>query len=198
MWHLGDFFKIPTLTETAKDQMWLRISRYINESGHVAIMANRIPFLRDLEIGIRAAWEPAKAAGEPRSYLLQLALSVSCYLRSYPSFISLLDEIPEFATAFSKLLIGSGEAAKLMPVRRTRRACVACAKEIYLTEPHSGLCRLVYYMSGAVMTMNGDSEMYFCSKACFGKTPFNLWHTGCGICEKERSEGREKVTDQKE
>lgn len=198
MWHLGDFFKIRTLTETAKDQMWLRISRYINESGHVAIMANRIPFLPDLEIGIRAAWKPEKAAGEPRSYLLLLAVSVSCYLRSYSSFISLLDEIPEFATAFSKLLIGSGEATKLMPVRRTQRACIACGKEIYLTEPHSGLCRLVYYMSGAIMAMNGDSEVYYCSKACFGKTAFHLWHIGCGICEKERSEGRGKVTDREE
>lgn len=198
MWHLGDFFKIETLTATAEDQMWARISRYINESGHVAIMANRIPFLPDLEIGIRAAWEPQKAAGLPRIYLLLLALSVSCYLRSYPSFTSLLGEVPEFATAFSKLMIGSGEAAKLMPVRRTRRTCMACHKEIYLTKPHSGLCPLVYYISGAIMAANGDSEVYCCSKACFGKTAFHRWHIGCGICEKERSEVREKVTDREE
>lgn len=197
MWHLGDFYEIRTLTETAEDQMRWRIQRYVNESGHTAIMANRMPFLPDLEDGIRAAWEPKRAAGRPRLYLLILALSVSCYLKSSPSFISLLEEEPGFTSEFTKLLIGNGEATTLITTRRSPRTCMTCRQTIFLTGSRSGVCQLVHYMSGAIMIMIGDTEIWFCSKGCFEKTKFYSGHISCGICEKERLEGLEKVTDRR-
>lgn len=197
MWHLGDFYKIQTLTETAQIQMWQRVSRYIHESSHVAIMADRVPFIPDLESGIRAAWEPEKAAGRPRLYLLALTFSVSAYLKCCPSFMSLLDEVPGFTMEFIKLLIGSGEAAKFIPVRRSPRVCMVCRKEIYMTDLRLGLCQVVYFTTGVIVVMNGDTEVWFCSKACFEKTKFYCRHLGCSICEKEKPEGQEIVAVQR-
>lgn len=175
-----------------------RVGRYVNESGHVAVMADRIPFLSDLESGIRTAWNSEKAAGQTRSFLIYLAGALSCYLKAHPSFMTLLDELPGFASEFSKFLIGIGEPTKFTIDRRCLRVCQVCRKEIYLTHARPGvLCPILYFAAGPIVILNGDTEEWFCSKACLDKTHSNVWHRNCGICEEGRAKSQRKVADPK-
>lgn len=90
----------------------------------VSAMAKDIPYLPDLEAGIRASWSLDWATGHTYRHLLEICLKTSPYLCDHPSFVELIQDVPQFAQDFAQALLGcSGSDLPFPPRPGLRDRC---------------------------------------------------------------------------
>lgn len=184
LWQLGDFYGIKTLATSAKEQLQKRTERHIEESGHVARMMAGVPFVSDMEGAIRAAWDPEKASGSQRQLLLSLCQAVAPYLRDCPRIIALFDDIPGFASDFSKAVLGC-EATFLWPPQS--RACQVCRRGISTKDADLRASTVICHSTGTLAALNGSLGGWYCSRNCYEKTQHpRLMHKHCQLCMFQR------------
>lgn len=141
----------------------------------MADMLKVVPFVPEMVGAVRAAWDPEKASGPNRRLLLHLCQALAPYLRSYPRFIALFDEIPEFASEFSKAVLGCGAISSNRPNLRFR--CDTCGCNISLGDGDSSEFGMIYHPK---ITLD-SSEVCFCSRLCF---VMQAGHNHCEICKR--------------
>lgn len=117
----------PVLAQ-AKD----RALSYMCHSLRASAMLKEIPFLPDLEAGIRAAWRHDRVASPLRGRLMTACVFIHPFVGDHASFISLLDEIPEFTAQYVKALLGCrDEQRPVPPVFHGQIQCYVCGKTIF-------------------------------------------------------------------
>lgn len=105
LYTIGDYFLEDRLCDFAMQE--LRYHAIMKPKDYrVAAMSKRVPYLTDLEDGIRAAWMLDRNTDATRIPLLDLCRDTSPYLAGNPSFAELLDDVPEFASDLAKTLLG--------------------------------------------------------------------------------------------
>lgn len=187
LWQLGDYYRMEALATTAFDQLKGRLQRYHQQSGHLVEMLKGLPFLSDLECGIRAAWDPEKAAGPHRTQLALFCQSIGHYLRKYPTIITLFDVFPEFASEFSKAVIGCflDHSGKFQgPYERECDGCHALVQVDHEDTWEPGTNQVIYHPSGSLAVLDGVVDDLYCSRECLEKVRSpELVHPDCEICE---------------
>lgn len=181
LWQLGDYYGIETLAKSAEEQLRERAERYIVEAVHVANMMRGHPFVSEMEGAIRAAWDPEKASGPQRTLLLSLCQAVAPYLRDYPTMIALFDEIPEFASAFIKTVLGYG----VISWPSQSRVCQHCRNSISTNDADLRASEVICHSVGTLAAPDGSLGKWYCSRACYQKTEqrFRFKHDHCMICK---------------
>lgn len=145
----------------------------------MADMLKDVPFVPEMAGAIRAAWNPEKASGPLRGLLLRLCQALAPYLRNYPSFIVLFDEIPDFAIEFSKVALGCGAIYSKRPNLWSR--CFTCGCDISLTDDDLSECGMIYHPKSTLAVRDGSFEVWFCSRSCFSQQGS---HDHCEICKR--------------
>lgn len=170
---------------SAQVQMQIRIKRYTAEAGHVADMLKIVPFAPEMVGAIRAAWDPEKASGPHRRLLLSLCQALAPYLHTYPEFIALFDEIPEFASEFSKAVLGCGVSRRSGSSTR----CDSCKNSISTTNTGLREEKPIYCPIRTLMGLNRSFERWFCSIDCYKNMACTrVEHDLCEICIREEME----------
>ncbi|KAL1855272.1 hypothetical protein Daus18300_011178 [Diaporthe australafricana] len=167
VWSLGDYFSLPELCARAEKSLSTECKKYYIETRCISSMLHEISFLPDLEAGIRAAWRKDRVAGPARQHLLTVCSGLQPYLQNQHSFLTLLDELPEFTGQLLKALLGCSE---LTVNSRLRIAvCNNCKSNVFDSDRGEGK----QFSEGAFMTtppsleIRGGSRMFFCSKDCY-------------------------------
>lgn len=172
-WCLGDYFSLPELCRLALKRIIRRLGQYLVQSRSISSMYSEISFLYDLEAGIRTAWRADRITGPTRVELMTMATVLHPYLRYQPSFISLLDELPEFATDFVKALLGC-PGVQHPTGREPRLRCRVCSKIIF--DQEWGEDKEVAEGACAIITRSLDiyaeRRSIFCSDDCYLKFLF--------------------------
>lgn len=128
-------------------------------------MLKDIPFLRELEAGIRAAWRHDRAASPVRDDLMILCISIHPYVNDHASFINLFDEIPEFTARFAKALVGwPSEHSIASRIPHGKVQCYMCGKTIF----DKGVQALDEFFVGLPSSFNfwGYFSGLLCSRDC--------------------------------
>lgn len=175
--------------------MWKGIECYRAEASHVAEMLKGVPFVSEMEGAIRAAWDGEKASGPPRTLLLSLCQALTPYLHGYPGILALFDEIPGFASDFSKAVLVYGS------VLGVSQPCAECeetfpAKKAYLKESE----RVFRPILGTLTALNGASEKWYCTRECLdiAREYTCVKHDPCEVCEREDRDDSEDSEDSEE
>lgn len=179
LWQLGDYYRIETLTTSAEEQMRKRTERYIVEAGHVADMLKGVPIVPEMEGAIRAAWDPEKTPGPHRKLLLCLCQALSPYLSDYSGFMALFDDIPEFASEFSKTVLGYG-AVSSQPSQSFRK-CQFCEAIISMKDADLRQDMTICHSTGTLKILTD----HYCSPCCYEQEDFSVKHDNCEICKRE-------------
>lgn len=157
-----------------------RTERHIVQAGHVPHMLKGVPFMAEITGAIRVAWDPEKAPGPHRRLLLSLCQALAPYLRDYPECLALFDEIPEFASEFSKAVLGCGAISSRRSQSRTE--CKSCGEGISTKDADLRESETIYHSTGNLKVL---SEIY-CSVDCYEEEGSKIKHEHCEICKKER------------
>lgn len=172
------------MSESAYEQLWVRTRRYIAEAGHLGDMLKGVPFAPEIEGAIRVAWDPEKAPGPHRRLLLSVCQALAPYLRDYPGIIALFDEIPEFASEFSKAVLGCGAISPEWPQPLSR--CQGCGDDTSLWHGNLSKSGIIYHPNRTLGVLNGSLEDWYCSRSSFQETkPYSDTHRHCEICKRE-------------
>lgn len=105
LYTIGDYFLDTRLRDFALQELRFRALMKPKDFT-VGNMSKPIPYLSDLEQGIRAAWTLDRNTDATRLPLLDLCRDISPHLARHPSFARLLEEVPAFAADFAKTLLG--------------------------------------------------------------------------------------------
>lgn len=152
------------------------------EAGHVGDMLKSVPFVPEMTGAIRAAWDPDKASGPHRRLLLFLCQALAPYLRDYPGFIALFDELPEFASEFSKTVLGFGASKR----SRSSTSCHNCEESISTKDADLRDEVTIHHSIGALTALDGSLEKWYCSKQCYeDENHTRINHDHCEICKRE-------------
>lgn len=128
-------------------------------------MLKEISFLPELEAGIRAAWRPDRVANAMRDDIMVVCISIHPFVKDHASFISLLDEIPEFTSRFAKALLGwPGMPSMAARKPRGKVKCYMCGKTIF----DKGVQALDEFFVGLPSSLNlwGYFSGLVCSADC--------------------------------
>lgn len=159
-----------------------RIERYTAEAGHVGDMLEGVPFVPEMARAIQAAWDPEKASGPHRRLLLSLCQALAPYLRNHPEFIALFDEIPEFASDFSKVVLGCGTSQRY----RSSTKCHSCQDSISTKDADLRKMVTIYHPIGTLAGLNSSFERWYCSIGCYEDTKYiRVNHDDCEICKRD-------------
>lgn len=159
-----------------------RIERYAAEAAHIGDMLKGVPFVPEVTRAIQAAWDPEKASGPHRRLLLSLCQALTPYLRNYPEFIALFDEVPEFASDFSKVVLGCGSS---QPYRSSAK-CHSCQDSISTKDFDLGQRVTIYHPIGTLAGRNSSFERWYCSIGCCeDMRDVGVKHDDCEICKRE-------------
>lgn len=102
-----------------------------SEYAIVTAMSRSIPYLPELEAGIRVAWTLPRQTDEVRIPLLEMCRESSPYLARNPSFARLLDQVPGFAQDLSKTLLGfQSVSLPTVQLGRMDGRCIVCKASI--------------------------------------------------------------------
>lgn len=146
-------------------------------------MLKGVPFAPEIEGAIRVAWDPEKAPGPYRRLLLSLCQALAPYLRDCPGIIELLDEIPGFASEFSKTVLGCGTVSS--SECQSMPTCLNCANGIDTELAKSRYCGIIYHPHGSFAVPDGRLDVWYCSRECAReKSPFRIKHGHCEICKR--------------
>lgn len=121
-----------------------------------------------LEAGIRAAWRPDRVAGPARQQLMTVCGGLYPYLRDQPSFIRLLDELPEFTAHFAKGLLGCpGTQQSLEQLSKAR--CRKCSSVVFDVNREEGkkFVEEAFVLTPNMLNAHGGTRVFFCSKVCY-------------------------------
>ncbi|KUI72166.1 hypothetical protein VM1G_07493 [Cytospora mali] len=168
LWRIGNYFILDGLADYSEDQLGIYCKELFIRTRKLTSVIRGISFLPDLEAGIRAAWRDGRTAAAPflRTHLVQLCLGLSPFLREAESFLTLLDEFPQFAVKFSKALLGCPEENHLVVVPAGRIVCPACDNVMY-----DILSREVpanaFYTPRTSMAFTGVGGTLYCSRECY-------------------------------
>lgn len=157
-----------------------RIERYTAEAGHVGDMLEGVPFVPEMARAIQAAWDPEKAPGPHRRLLLSLCQALALYLRHYPEFIALFDEIPEFASDFSKVVLGCGTSQRY----RSSTKCHSCQYSISTRDAVLRERATICHPIGTLAGLNSSFESWYCSIRCHEEEYTGVRHDDCEICKR--------------
>lgn len=154
----------------------------------MADMLMSVPFVPEMAGAIRVAWDPEKAPGPPRRLLLCLCKSLAPYLRDYPEFIALFDEIPEFASDFSKGVLGCGVPKRF----RSSTTCRTCGDSIPTKDADLRERETIYHLGGTLMGLNSTLGNWYCSRHCFeDMNHTRVKHHHCEICKRQELDEQE-------
>lgn len=103
------------MKEVAKEKLSAGCDRWRLCSGEVDKVKHGTTFIIDLESAIRQAWREDLLSGPLRTMLTKLCIEFAAYIRRHQSFYTLLQEVPQFAVAFSKLALGSIVSSRRLP-----------------------------------------------------------------------------------
>lgn len=171
LWRIGDYFCLNDLAIYAIGRLDLRTGQIYYGAQHLSSIIKGIDILPDLEAGIRAAWRQDRVpCPGAQAFLTNACMAIYPYLRDVESFITLLDELPQFSTHLLKAILGCRGENNLEPgsiqhALFQRSTCRACKKDIpafNLTEAPAD----IFYRpptSCAVSTLGG---VLFCSRVC--------------------------------
>lgn len=137
-----------------------------------------------MEGAIRVAWDPDKAPGPPRGQLISVCQALAPYLRDCPGIIALFDEIPEFASEFSKAVLGCGAISSMWP--HPLSSCQGCGEDTSLWDGHLSDSGIIYHHKGTLGVLDKFlEEDWYCSKSCYQETnPSSGKHNHCEICQR--------------
>lgn len=135
-------------------------------------MLENIDFLPDLEAGIRAAWRQDRAAGPFRRDLISVCVGIHPFVKDHASFISLLDELPEFTAQLVKALLGCPGMQRIeCHLSRFLSICrrPGCSRQIF---DHRGnqLSDEVVVWAPTCLHFWENSPQLFCSEYCYNET----------------------------
>ncbi|KAG6360898.1 hypothetical protein INS49_011966 [Diaporthe citri] len=176
LWSLGNLFCLAAICQQTLNLLTARCKKLYIESRSISVTINKISFLPDIEAGIRAAWRADRVAGPARKQLLTVCCGLHPVLGDQESFISLLEEVPEFATEFLKALLGypgmqAGSSALLKPV------CHQCKSPVL--DPKQGDGKK--FLQGTFISTPFSVSIYsggcafYCSKKCYNKGRLSSW-----------------------
>lgn len=121
-------------------------------------MLARIPFLPELEAGIRAAWRHDRVDNPVQQDLISVCVGIFPFVRQHDSFINLLDEIHGFASKYSKALVGCVGVQSIESHPLGKDKCYTCG-EIIFDE---------YYARGPTsLRLGGRFHDLICSLDCY-------------------------------
>lgn len=171
IWSLGDYFSLPELCLEAMRRLNERCKKLYIASRCVSVVSGGISFITDLETGIRAAWRPDRVAGRPRKTLMTLATGLHAYLRNQPSFISLLDELPEFTADFVKALLGC-PGLQVEDFAHMRSSCTDCGSVVFDATRGEGqeFVEGAFAMIPNSLNIRGSQRVFFCSQNCYNSS----------------------------
>lgn len=106
LWSTGDFFRLGDLNQFVLTQLQRRCRNLLLQTRCASTMLKIIDFLPDLEAGIRAAWRHDRVASPVRQDIMSLCVANHPFAKDHGSFISLLDNMPEFTAQYVKVLLG--------------------------------------------------------------------------------------------
>lgn len=182
IWTLGDYFCVDRLRSYGLYSLSFRCQDLLNKVSEVSAMVKGIPFLDDLEAGIRAAWHLDRMTEPTKASLMQLCCRLSPYLWKHQSFINLLDEAPDFAVDLAKALLGctrvgpcsSSEEAGLVG-RCHRKGCSKLIRKILPGDQDDASLGAVefegiHYITRTSMALNASQGALYCSSECLKTT----------------------------
>ncbi|KUI59514.1 hypothetical protein VP1G_06733 [Cytospora mali] len=168
LWRIGNYFILDGLTDYSEDQLGIHCKELFVRIRKLSSVIRGINFLPDLEAGIRAAWrdDRTKAAPLLRTHLVQLCLGLSPFLREADSFLTLLDEFPQFAVKFSKALLGCPDENYLPVAPAGRIICSACDNVMYDVFSREVPAN-AFYTPRTSMAFTGVGGTFYCSRECY-------------------------------
>lgn len=95
------------MSKLATEKLEAGCDRWRRCSGRVDTAEHGTTFIIDLESAIRQAWREDLASSPLRHVLTKLCIDFAPYVRRHESFYTLLQEVPQFAVAFSQRAMGS-------------------------------------------------------------------------------------------
>ena len=148
----------------------------------MAEMLKLVPFVGELEGAIRVAWDPEKAPGPHRRLLVSLCQALGPYLRGYPVILALFDEIPEFASEFSKAVLGCGATSSQGP--QPFADCQFCEGIIPTKKADLREKEVIYHPIGNLAALNSSLGAWSCCISCYKNAEHStVKHDHCQICE---------------
>lgn len=129
-------------------------------------MLKRIDFLPDLEAGIRAAWRHDRATSPVRLDLISLCVGIYPFAKDHGSFISLLDEVPEFTVQYVKALLGCPGMQRVESHAPLATNCQRCQNPIFDCDG-SNISGDAFVWTPTSLNFWDNSPEWFCSRACY-------------------------------
>ncbi|KAH8773600.1 hypothetical protein F5883DRAFT_641586 [Diaporthe sp. PMI_573] len=181
LWDIGDFFKLPDLSQSALTQLQNRCRVLFIRSRYVSIMLKEIDFLPDLEAGIRGAWRHDRVASPMRQDLIGLCVAIHPFVKDHESFISLLDEIPAFTAQYVKALLGCPGMQRFechLGIYGAKCTLSDCQQRLFDSK---GVQVSDEVLVWAPTSLNfwDNYPFWFCSKACYNNA-VDRWVQACG------------------
>lgn len=140
------------------------------DSRPISATINEIYFLFDLEAGIRAAWRADRVAGPARKQLLTVCCGLHPVLQNQKSFVSLLEELPDFAIDFLKALLGcAGVQAGSSEFHG--HVCYHCKSSVLGPEQGDGkqFHKDAFLWTPFSVSIYSGNRIFYCSKECYNK-----------------------------
>lgn len=107
LWHLGDYFCLESVRSKALRHLEQHRSVLTEEAGHICeFLEKGVPYIHELEAGIRAAWKPGRFFEPVQRQLVQLCCTLTKYFHHHESFADLLNEVSDFNADFTRALLG--------------------------------------------------------------------------------------------
>ncbi|KAG8162480.1 hypothetical protein KVR01_008245 [Diaporthe batatas] len=166
LWSIGDFFLLDDLCEYALTQLRHRCRVFLLRSRSLTIMLKSIDFLADLEAGVRAAWRNDRAASPGRKDLISLCVSIHPFVKDHESFITLLDEIPEFTAQYLKALLGCPGLQSVESFVPLKTNCESCHEPVFDTEGRQVSSQAFVWTPTSVSLWDG-CPYWCCSRDCY-------------------------------
>lgn len=129
-------------------------------------MLKNIDFLPDLEAGVRAAWRHDRVASPGRKDLISLCVGIHPFVKDHKSFISLLDEVPEFTAQYLKALLGCPGVQSIESHVPFGTKCDTCHKFVFNTKG-ALVSNEAFVWTPTSMSFWDRCPYWCCSKKCY-------------------------------